>query len=176
MLTDVLALSLASLNSSVTFLQCWNLRNIFIERASLDFSTYLLSSTGLVSVQDNNFLEKIMCALKGQSSKRRNFSSEAWKSRTVLYVPGHCFQCYNSIQSSKQRRKKEEESNPNTSRSNTGAAGHTMRHNTKKPKNDIPEAPNRSRKGPNSPIPAQEHAYPFHLIIKNTYQKKIVWG
>ena len=73
MLTDVLALSLASLNSSVTFLQCWNLGNIFIEKASLNFSTYLLSSTGLVSVQDNNFLEKSCAHWKARAVNGETF-------------------------------------------------------------------------------------------------------
>ena len=65
--------------------------SFFGKGAHLDFSTLFLSSTGLVSVQDNNFLEKIMCALRGQSSKQRNFSFEAWKGRTVLYAPGYSF-------------------------------------------------------------------------------------
>ena len=41
----------------------------FFKSAHLDFSTLYLSSTGLVSVQDKNFLEKTMCAQKGQHVK-----------------------------------------------------------------------------------------------------------
>jgi len=49
---------------------------------------------------------------------------------------------------------KEEESNPKATRSNTGEAGTKMRNNTKTPKSGISEAPNPSKKGPNSAIPA----------------------
>ena len=49
---------------------------------------------------------------------------------------------------------KGEESKPKAVRGNTGETGKTMRNNAKTPKSGIAEAPNPSKKGPNSPIPA----------------------
>ena len=59
----------------------------FFKSAHLDFSTLYLSSTGLVSVQDNNFLEKTMCTQKDHMSSTHE-KIEAMDCSNTLYVPG----------------------------------------------------------------------------------------